>query len=82
VADREGLARHGWSWVAQERVATVVAHERDTLTTTVEVVATDGTGVRVRVELERHIPMPTCGTVVGPELVTEAVWRAARVQVL
>jgi hypothetical protein len=82
VADREGLARHGWSWVARERVATVVAHERDTLATTVDVVAADGTGVRVRVELERHIPMPTCGTVVGPELATEAVWRAARVQVL
>lgn len=80
VADREGLARHGWPWIARDRVATVVAHDRDTLTTTVEVVAVDGTGVRVRVELDRHIPMPACGTVEDPELDTEAVWRAARVE--
>jgi hypothetical protein len=79
VADREGLRRHGWRWLDQDRVATVVAHERDTLATTVEVLAEDGTGVRVRVELDRHIPMPTCGVVEGPEFTTEPVWKAAEV---
>lgn len=82
MADREGLALRGWPWLEQDRVATVVAHERDTLATTVDVVAADGSGVRVRVELDRHIAMPTCGTVGEPELVTEAVWKAASVEVI
>jgi hypothetical protein len=79
VADREGLRRHGWRWLDQDRVATVVAHERDSLATTVEVIAEDGTGVRVSVELDRHIPMPTCGVAEGLEFTTEAVWKAAAV---
>jgi hypothetical protein len=82
VADREGLRHHGWRWLRQDRTATVVAHERDSLATTVEVVAEDGTGVRVRVELDRYIPMPTCGVVEEPEFTAEPVWKVAEVEEL
>jgi hypothetical protein len=84
MADREALGELGWEWLAAERRAVVVAHERDTLATTVDVTgALSGhgvVGVSVRVELDRHIAMPTCGVVDGPEFATEPVWRAAKVE--
>jgi hypothetical protein len=85
VADREALSAFGWGWLDAERRAVVTAHERDTLATTVEVdgVLADGTaaGVAVRVELDHHVAMPTCGSAGGPEFATEPVWRATRIGV-
>jgi hypothetical protein len=81
VADREALARSGWEWASSPREAVVVAHERDTLATTVEVHPTAGSncGFRLRVELVEHVAMPTCGAVDGPEFKTEPVWAAVDV---
>ena len=86
VADREGFAVHGWGWWAAERTAVLVAHDRTTLASSVEVLGRlpDGAdvGVRARVELDHHIAMPTCGAVEEPELATEPVWRVAARDVL
>lgn len=82
VADREALVRFGWSWAESPREAVVVAHERDTLATTIDVRSTGVEpqgGLRVRVELERNVSMPTCGAVDEPEFQTEPVWRATEV---
>ncbi len=81
AADRAGLVRVGWSWASGARRAEVVAFERDTLATTVRITGTPIDGpprtFDVRVELERHIPAPTCGVVDGPEFKVEPVWRVA-----
>jgi hypothetical protein len=83
AADRAALVEVGWAWADSVRRAEVVAFERDTLTTTVHIhgVLADGSaaGFRVRVELDRHIPAPTCGLVDGPEYKVEPVWRVAEV---
>ena len=86
AADRAALVQVGWDWAGAVRRAEVVAFERDTLATTVRVTGTtaDGAahGFTVRVEVERHIPTPTCGVVEGPEYEVEPVWRVADVQPL
>jgi hypothetical protein len=81
AADRVALVEVCWDWADAVRRAEAVAFERDTLATTVRVVGdlADGStrSFEVRVELERHIPTPTCGAVDGPEFGVEAVWRVA-----
>ena len=83
AADRAALVATGWDWTGARRTARVVAYERDTLATTVRIdgALADGREValEVRVEVDRHIPMPTCGVVAGPEYVVEPVWRVASV---
>ena len=93
VADREGFARFGWDWLGSERKAVLAAHDRLTLASTVDVMAAvpghGGSGpsanteaaVAVEVSLERHISMPTCGAVSGPEFATEPVWHVETVEV-
>lgn len=81
VADREALVRIGWDWAGSPREAEVIAHERDTLATTVDIRTAEpgGDGFRVRVELVDHIAMPSCGEVDEPEFKTEPVWAATEV---
>jgi hypothetical protein len=78
AADRAALVEVGWAGADAPRRARVVGFERDTMATTVRVEGrlADGRtpGFEVRVEVERHIPMPTCGSVDGPEFAVEAVW--------
>jgi hypothetical protein len=84
AADRAALVQVGWSWAGAVRRAEVVAFERDTLATTVGISGTTADGdthaFTVRVEVERHIPTPTCGVVEGPEYQVEPVWRVADLQ--
>ena len=85
VADREGLVAFGWDWANAERKAQVVAHERDTLRTVVAVSAQlNGEvlgSVHVAVDLDRHIPQPTCGRIDEPEFATSPVWKVAELTV-
>lgn len=86
AADRVGLAQVGWDWVEAERTAVVVAHERDTLATTVRVrgEVPDGRcwAWDVRVEVERWVPTPTCGAVEAPEFTVEPVWSVTGIDAL
>jgi len=83
AADRAALAEVGWIWAEARRSAVVAGFDRSSLATDVRiegelpggrVVAFD-----VRVELERHVPQPTCGAVDGPEYKVEPVWRVVSV---
>ncbi|MCP4433915.1 MAG: hypothetical protein GY812_00250 [Actinomycetia bacterium] len=84
VADREGFSEFGWNWLAADRKPVLVAHDRNSLDTTVDVLAEDRRSgvrsVRVSVALERHISMPTCGAVDEPELKTEPVWMITKTE--
>lgn len=86
AADREALVQAGWGWMAASRSVTVVGFERDTMATTVEVRGEPAGGppvaLQVRVELERHVPQPTCGAIDGPEYAVEPVWRVGSVTAL
>jgi hypothetical protein len=81
VADREGFAAFGWDWLASERKPVLVAHDRSTLDSTVEVMAAPHLGqgmagtVSARVALDRHVPMPSCGATVEADFSTEPVWK-------
>ena len=83
AADRAALVEVGWVWADSVRRARVMRFERDTLATTVRIGGELPDGDRpvfdVRVELDRHIPAPTCGMVDGPEYRVEPVWRIAGV---
>lgn len=78
AADRVGLTQFGWDWPDAARSAVVVAHERDTLATTVRLSGTlaDGRTAAwdVRVEVGRWVPTPTCGVIEGPEFSVEPEW--------
>ncbi len=82
VADREAFLHYGWDWLKVERTAVVVAHDRRTLATTVDVLGRMGdgseAGMRVEVEVDGQVATPTCGGVEAPEFTTETVWRVAR----
>ncbi|MGI9578638.1 MAG: sucrase ferredoxin [Microthrixaceae bacterium] len=79
VADREGFSAFGWDWLDGDRTPVLVSHDRLTLQSTVDVLANsvaDGVDMAVSVDvaMQRHIAMPTCGAVEGPEYKSEPVW--------
>lgn len=83
VADRELLARLGWTWMDAARSfrstePTGAARRSDVR---VDAQWTDGNAVAaiVQVELEREIPQPSCGEPDGGPVPSEPVWRATRV---
>ena len=86
VADREGLVRHGWSWLDAWVTTEVVDFDRENVVTTVRVAATwpDGAIDRfdVDVELSDHVPQPTCGVITGPEFGVEPIWSVTGVRTL
>lgn len=83
VADRELLARAGWSWLGATRRLAVAEPGGPTRRSEVRVDATlpDGTQVAamVQVELEREIPQPTCGEPQDTPAPMSPVWRTVRV---
>ncbi|MDQ2678316.1 MAG: hypothetical protein M3Y51_06190 [Actinomycetota bacterium] len=84
VAEREGLVRHGWTWLDARVTTQVVGFDRQQVVTTVQVTATwpDGASDRfdVDVELSDHVPQPTCGVITGPEFGVEPVWSVIAVR--
>ena len=91
AADRAALVEVGWQWTRARRTVTVVAFDRLTMTTTVRIDgslarvaidAGDAWSFEVRVEIERHVPTITCGTIEGPEYAVEPVWRVTGVRAL
>jgi hypothetical protein len=86
AADRVALGQTGWDWSDAVRRAEVVAHERDTLATTVRIAGDLPDGRRraweVRVEVQRWVPTPTCGSVDRPEYDVAPVWAVTSVEPL
>jgi hypothetical protein len=83
AADRAGLAEVGWIWAEARRTAVVTGFDRASMATEVRIEGElpGGTVVAfdVRVELDRHVPQPTCGVVDGPEYKVEPAWKVSSV---
>ena len=83
AADRAALGEVGWIWAEARRSAVVTGFDRTSLATDVRIEGELPGGRRlafdVRVEVERHVPQPTCGAVEGPEYKVEPVWTVASV---
>lgn len=83
VADRELLARAGWSWCDATRQVALVEPGGPTRRSEVRLDATMPDGSRVaamvQVELDREIPQPTCGDPLDAPAPDAPVWRAVRV---
>ena len=83
VADREVLARVGWSWCDATRTLIATepggAHRRSEVR--VDASMPDGARLAAIVQVEQagEIPQPTCGEDEGAAAPTAPVWRAARV---
>lgn len=86
AADRAGLVEVGWEWADGARTVEVLGFDRSTMATELRATAllADATirAVDVVVSPDRWIPMPTCGTVDGPEYRTETIWRLDEVRVV
>lgn len=82
VADREALARSGWSWAGTARTVEQVAEGRFE----VRPVGCDGFGLAVEVEAGEPVPNPACGIrpeeLADGEVPTEAVWEVRSVSEL
>ena len=83
AADRAALGEVGWIWTEARRSAAVTAFDRGTMATRVRVTGDLPGGARVafdvQVELDRHVPQPTCGLIAGPEYKVEPAWRVTSV---
>ena len=83
AADRAALVEVGWIWAEARRSAVVTGFDRGSLATDVRIEGVlpggDHAAFDVRVEVDRHVPQPTCGMVDGPEYKVEPAWRVASV---
>lgn len=78
AADAAVLAEVGWAWASARRDVVVTAFDRATLATGLRVAGELSDGRRevfdVDVEVERHVPQITCGSIDEPEYAVEPVW--------
>lgn len=83
AADAAVLAEVGWDWAGATRTVTVTGFDRASMATVLRVDGELGDGracaFDVQVELERHVPQVTCGSIAAPEYSVEPAWRVASV---
>jgi hypothetical protein len=63
VVDREGFARHGWTWFDGRRLAEVVSRDEHRVAVRLVYELADGVSGCFRAEVDAHrmLPVPTCG---------------------